>query len=85
MRTVRAFGSVVVAALSAVALSGCMHRPGPVATGRPAGSLDRMAYGGVQPAPAYAARPGATASSGGAIAAVRNSFASTAYPRYAAA
>ena len=85
MRTVRAFGSVVVAALSAVALSGCMHRPGPVATGHPAGSLDRMAYGGVQPAPVYAARPGATASSGGAIAAVRNSFASTAYPRYAAA
>jgi polysaccharide export outer membrane protein len=57
-----------------------MHRPGPVATGHPAGSLDRLAYGG---APAYAAHPNA-ASSGGAIAAVRNSFASTAYPRYAA-
>jgi len=80
VRTVRAFGSVVVAALSAVALSGCMHRPGPVATGHPAGSLDRLAYGGT---PAYAAHPNA-ASSGGAIAAVRNSFASTAYPRYAA-
>ena len=85
MRTVRAFGSVVVAALSAVALSGCMHRPGPVATGHPPSDLDRLAYGGAQPAPpAYAAYPAAT-SSGGAIAAVRNSFASTAYPRYAAA
>ncbi|MBN8973812.1 MAG: polysaccharide export protein, partial [Rhizobiales bacterium] len=77
--------AIALCLLSAVALSGCMHRPGPVASGHPAGSLDRMAYGGVQPAPAYAARPGATASSGGAIAAVRNSFASTAYPRYAAA
>jgi polysaccharide export outer membrane protein len=54
-----------------------MHRPGPVATGHPAGVPDRLAYGG---APAYAAHPNA-ASSGGAIAAVRNSFASTAYPR----
>jgi polysaccharide export outer membrane protein len=57
-----------------------MHRPGPVATGHPAGVPDRLAYGG---APAYAVHPNA-ASSGGAIAAVRNSFASTAYPRDAA-
>jgi polysaccharide export outer membrane protein len=56
-----------------------------VATGHPAGGLDRRAYGGTPaaPPPAYTAHPG-TASSGGAIAAVRNSFASTAYPRYAA-
>ncbi|MBN8960306.1 MAG: polysaccharide export protein [Rhizobiales bacterium] len=63
-----------------------MHRPGPVATGHPPGDLDRLAYGGAQPAPppAYVAYP-ATAAPGGAIAAVRDSFASTAYPRYAAA
>jgi len=58
VRTVRAFGSVVAAVLSAVALSGCMHRPGPVASGHP---------------------------QGGAIAALRNSFASTARPHYAPA
>ena len=85
MRTVRAFGSVVAAALSAVALSGCMHRPGPVATGHPPGNLapgglDRLAYGGTVSAP----RP-ATTVSGGAISALRNSFASTARPRDAAA
>ncbi|MGB3490317.1 MAG: polysaccharide export protein, partial [Xanthobacteraceae bacterium] len=74
------FRAIALCLFSAVALSGCMHRPGPVATGHPAGGLDRLAYGGT---PAYAAHPNA-ASSGGAIAAVRNSFASTAYPRYAA-
>ena len=71
------FRAIALCLFSAVALSGCMHRPGPVATGHPAGGLDRLAYGGT---PAYAAHPNA-ASSGGAIAAVRNSFASTAYPR----
>jgi len=62
-----------------------MHRPGPVASGHPSGDIDRLAYGGTPatPPPAYATRP-AVASSGGAIAAMRNSFASTAYPRYAA-
>ncbi|MBN8975973.1 MAG: hypothetical protein J0I08_05800, partial [Rhizobiales bacterium] len=76
------FRAIALCLFSAVALSGCMHRPGPVATGHPAGGLDRLAYGGTPttPPPAYAAHPG-TASSGGAIAAVRNSFASTAYPR----
>ena len=92
MRTVRAFGSVVAAALSAVALSGCMHRPGPVATGHPPGNLapgglDRLAYGGTvsAPPPAHAAPRPATTVSGGAISALRNSFASTARPRDAAA
>jgi len=86
VRTVRAFGSVVVAVLSTVALAGCMHRPGPVASGHPPGDLDRLAYGGAPAgvSPAYATRPAAT-SSDGAIAAMRNSFASTSYPRYAAA
>ncbi|MGB3446453.1 MAG: polysaccharide export protein, partial [Xanthobacteraceae bacterium] len=71
MRTVRAFGSVVAAALSAVALSGCMHRPGPVATGHPPGGLDRLAYGGTvsAPPPAHAAPRPVTTFSGGAISA----------------
>ncbi|MGB3865290.1 MAG: hypothetical protein WBA29_06630, partial [Xanthobacteraceae bacterium] len=58
MSGVRAFGIFAAAALGAVALSGCMQRPGPVATGHPPGtlapgSLDRLAYGG----PASAASP----------------------------
>jgi len=84
VRTVRAFGSVVVAVLGAVALSGCMHRPGPVASGHPPGDLDRLAYGGTPATPRAYAPPPAAPQSRGAIAALRNSFASTAYPRYAA-
>jgi len=81
VRRVRALGSIAAAALSAVALSGCMHRPGPVASGHPPGSLDRLAYGGspAVPSPAPAARTEA-ASSGGAIAALRNSFAAAPRP-----
>ncbi len=76
MSGVRAFGIFAAAALSAVALSGCMQRPRPVATGYPPGSvapgsLDRLAYGGPASTspPAYA---------------LRDSFASTARPRYGA-
>ena len=67
-----------MAALSALALTGCVHRSGPVAT-VPAGSdLDSVAYGHLIPSapPRYAVRP-ARASSPGAIAALRNSFASS--------
>ena len=70
------FRVLTLCLLSAVALSGCMHRPGPVATVPAHGDLDRLAYGSpAAPPPAYAARP---ADSGGAISALRNSFASTA-------
>jgi polysaccharide export outer membrane protein len=60
MRGVRA---VTIALLAALALSGCMHRPAPVAVVQPQGDLDSMAYGqayGMAPAPvavAYAAAP----------------------------
>jgi len=58
MRGVRA---VTLCLLAALALSGCMHRPAPVAVVQPQGDLDSMAYGrayGMAPAPtavAYAA------------------------------
>jgi polysaccharide export outer membrane protein len=75
-----------IAIMSALALSGCMHTTGPVAVSQPQSDLDSMAYG--QPynaAPAYAAAPSGVAdSSGGAIAALRNSFASSPRP-YASA
>jgi polysaccharide biosynthesis/export protein len=60
MRGVRA---VTLCLLAALALSGCMHRPAPVAVAQPQSDLDSMAYGqayGTTPAPvaaAYAAAP----------------------------
>src|SRR5664279_3501165 len=60
MRGVRA---VTIALLAALALSGCMHRPAPMAAVQSQGDLDSMAYGqayGMAPAPmpaAYAAAP----------------------------
>jgi polysaccharide export outer membrane protein len=57
------FRAIAFCIVSAVALSGCMQRPGPVASGHP---------------------PGAATNSGGAIAALRNSFASSERPRYSA-
>lgn len=52
-----------MAALCAIALSGCMHRPGPVASGYPPSDLDRLAYSSPPVAPssyAYAERGGAS-------------------------
>ena len=46
-------------ALSALALTGCMHRPGPVAAAPAGGDLDSVAYGQLVPnaPPRYAMRP----------------------------
>jgi polysaccharide export outer membrane protein len=77
VRVSRAFRLPITAIMTALALSGCMHMTGPVAVAQPQSDLDDMAYG--QPynsAPAYA---GVAPDSGGsgAIAALRNSFASS--------
>jgi polysaccharide biosynthesis/export protein len=70
VRVVRAFRFSIIAAMTALALAGCMRRSGPVAT-VPPGDLDAMAYGGPRtPAPVVAAN------SGGAIAALRAGFSS---------
>ena len=57
----RGVHAVILGLLAALALSGCMHRPAPVAVVQPQGDLDSMAYGqayAMAPAPmpvAYAA------------------------------
>jgi polysaccharide biosynthesis/export protein len=84
VRVVRAFRLPIIAAMTALGLSGCMHTSGPVATAQPQSDLDYMAYG--QP---YSAAPrGYVAASsndgGGAISALRAGFASS-RPRYYAA
>jgi polysaccharide biosynthesis/export protein len=84
VRVVHAFRLPIFAAMTALGLSGCMHTSGPVATAQPSSDLDYMAYG--QP---YNSAPGAVVSSsndgGGAIAALRSSFAGPRPEAYAAA
>jgi polysaccharide export outer membrane protein len=74
MRGVRA---VTLCLLAALALSGCMRTTAPVAVAQPQSDLDSLAYG--QPynpaAPDVASSPSDVADSGGAISALRNSFA----------
>jgi len=82
VRVERAFRLPIIAALTALALSGCMHTPGPVAMAQPPGDLDSMAYG--QPTTPAAVSPGYVADSGGALGALRASFASGSLRTYAA-
>ena len=80
MRVARAFLLPIIAAMAALALSGCMSTTGPVATWQPQGDLDSLAYGtsydpyarGMVPQPSNVGDSGG----GGAIAALRSSFAS---------
>src|SRR5450432_3805688 len=64
VRVARAFQLLIIAAVAALPLSGCMHEP--------QGDLDSLAYGEPQAWPRYAA---ADASGGGAITALRNALA----------
>ena len=63
MRVARAFRLPIIAIMTALALSGCMHTTAPVAGAQPQGDLDSIAYGqsyAMAPAPtavAYAAAP----------------------------
>jgi polysaccharide export outer membrane protein len=74
VRVARAFRLPIITAMTALALSGCVHSNSPVATAQPHSDLDAMAYG----QPAYYPAPVASAApppgSGGAIAALRASF-----------
>lgn len=54
MFVARAFRLSMIAALSALALAGCMHRSGPVATVQPQPDLDALAYGQPSYARGYA-------------------------------
>ena len=71
VRVARVFRLPIIAIMTALALSGCMRTSGPVAVAQPA-DLDSMAYG----QPYNSAPPVVVADSGGgAIAALRSSFA----------
>jgi polysaccharide biosynthesis/export protein len=63
VRVARAFRLPMIAALATLALSGCTHTSGPVATVQPQGDLDSLAYGRpYAPTPVvYAAAPVAVA------------------------
>jgi polysaccharide export outer membrane protein len=80
VRAARAFRLSIISAMTALALSGCMHTSGPVAQMQPPSDLDSLAYG--QP---YAPAPRSAVDSGGAISALRNSFAAGAGLSYAGA
>ena len=79
MRVPRAFRLPIITAMTALAVSGCMHAAAPVAMAQPQSDLDSLAYGTpYRPAPAVA-------DSGGAISALRNAFAATPRRTYAPA
>jgi polysaccharide biosynthesis/export protein len=81
VRVARAFRLPIIAAMTALTLSGCMQTTGPVAMAQPQSDLDYMAYG--QP---YNSTPAtAVADSGGAISALRASFAAAPRSTYAPA
>ena len=86
MRVARAFRYSMIAAMVALALSGCMRRSAPVAAVQPRSDLDSLAYG--QPANAEPRRVYMSATnvapSGGAISALRSSFAAAPRRAYAA-
>jgi polysaccharide export outer membrane protein len=84
VRIARAFRLPMMAIMTALALSGCMHTTGPVAVAQPQNDLDSFAYGQpYDPAPAgVASAPSDVADSGGASA-LRNSFAAAPRRSYA--
>jgi polysaccharide export outer membrane protein len=74
----RAFRLPIIAAMAALALSGCMQTAGPVAMSQPRSDLDSLAYG--QPynaALAPVASSSEVADSGGAMSTLRNAFAAS--------
>jgi len=81
VRVARVFRLPIIAAIAALALSGCMQTAGPVAMAEPQSDLDSLAYG---PAPAASARY-EVADSGGAVSALRNAFAASPQRAYAPA
>jgi polysaccharide export outer membrane protein len=68
----RGLRAVLLCLLTALALSGCMRRSAPVAVVQPQSDLDSLAYGQT-----YNPPPRVVASSGGAIGALRASFAAS--------
>jgi polysaccharide export outer membrane protein len=84
VRVVHAFRLPMIAAMTALGLSGCMHTSGPVATAQPQSDLDYMAYGqpynssqpyNSGPAPRGIFTSSNSGNGGGAIAALSSGFA----------
>src|ERR1700712_3966516 len=78
VRVARAFRYSIIAAMTALALSGCMRRSAPVAVAQPQSDLDSLAYG--QPsnaAPRSVYMSANVAPTGGAIGALRTSLAAS--------
>ena len=72
----RGLRAVLVCLLTALALSGCMRRSAPVAVVQPQGDLDSLAYGQPAPRGVYTSSSN-VANSGGAIGALRASYAAS--------
>jgi len=83
----RGVHALIICLLAGLALSGCMHSTAPVATAPPQSDLDAMAYGRPYRSDPAAAVPSrsAVADSGGAISALRSSFAASPRATYAPA
>src|SRR6478672_1741042 len=84
VRVARAFLLPMIAIMAAPALSGCMQTTRPVAMAQPQSDLDSLAYG----QPSNPAAASGVADSGGAISALRRSFAAAprgSYPPASAA
>jgi len=81
VRVARVFRLQIIAAIAALALSGCMQTAGPVAMAPPQSDLDSLAYGPASAAPARYE----VADSGGAVSALRNAFAASPQRAYAPA
>ncbi|WP_080507380.1 polysaccharide biosynthesis/export family protein [Rhodopseudomonas palustris] len=75
----------MVAVIAALALTGCVHNSGPVATAQPRSDLDAMAYGQAPtPAPVGRGLFTSASNSGGALAALGSSSSSSPRRAYAA-
>jgi polysaccharide export outer membrane protein len=84
VRIARAFRLPMMAIMTALALSGCMHTTGPVAVAQPQNDLDSFAYGQpYDPAPAGVASAPSDVADSGRASALRNSFAAAPRRSYA--
>jgi polysaccharide biosynthesis/export protein len=81
----RGVNALIVCLLAGLAVSGCMHSTAFVATAPPQSDLDAMAYGQPYRSDPAAALPSRSADSGGAISALRSSFAASPRAGYAPA
>jgi polysaccharide export outer membrane protein len=83
VRVARAFRLSIIVLTAALALSGCMRAGAPVATAQPRSDLDSLAYGQVYAPAAAGGVSSSVADSGGAISALRKSFAAATPRSYA--